>query len=187
MMRNPNVLAKVQAEVREAFKGKETFDFDEDDIEELKYLKQIVKETLRLHPPVPLLVPRECREETNINGYTIPLKTRVMVNVYAMGRDPKYWEDAESFIPERFARSSVDFLGNNFEYLPFGAGRRMCPGITFGLFNVYLPLAKLLYHFDWKLPDGQKPEDVDMTELSAITAARKSELYLIATPYHPSQ
>ncbi|XP_004249520.2 premnaspirodiene oxygenase-like [Solanum lycopersicum] len=185
MMRNPRVLKKAQAEVREAFKGKETF--DEDVIEELKYLRQVVKETLRLHPPVPLLAPRECREETNINGYTIPLKTRVMVNVWSMGRDPKYWEDAESFIPERFARSSVDFLGNNFEYLPFGAGRRMCPGITFGLFNVYLPLAKLLYHFDWKLPDGQKPEDVDMTELSAITAARKSELYLIATPYHPSQ
>ncbi|KAK4725022.1 hypothetical protein R3W88_027801 [Solanum pinnatisectum] len=110
-----------------------------------------------------------------------------MVNVYAMGRDQKYWEDAESFIPERFEQSSVDFMGNNFGYLPFGAGRRMCPGITFGLINVHLPLAKLLYHFDWKLPDGQKPEDVDMTELSAITAERKNELYLIATPYYSSQ
>ncbi|KAK4725024.1 hypothetical protein R3W88_027803 [Solanum pinnatisectum] len=184
MMRKPSVLAKAQAEVREAFKGKETF--DEDVIEELKYLKQVVKETLRLHPPVPLLVPRECREETNINGYTIPLKTRVMVNVYAMGRDPKYWEDAENFIPERFEQSSVDFMGNNFEYLPFGAGRRMCPGIRFGLIDVYLPLAKLLYHFDWKLPDGLKSKGVDMTEFSGITAARKSELYLIATPYYPS-
>ncbi|XP_015056279.1 premnaspirodiene oxygenase-like [Solanum pennellii] len=187
MMRKPSVLAKAQAEIREAFKGKETFDEDEDVIEELKYLKQVVKETLRLHPPVPLLVPRECREETNINGYTIPLKTRVMVNVYAMGRDPKYWEDAESFIPERFEGSSVDFMGNNFEYLPFGAGRRMCPGMSFGLINVYLPLAKLLYHFDWKLPHGVKPKDVDMTEFSGITAARKSELYLIATPYYPSR
>ncbi|XP_060176862.1 premnaspirodiene oxygenase-like [Lycium barbarum] len=185
MMRNPSVLAKAQAEVREVFKGKEIF--NEDDIDELKYLKQVVKETLRLHPPLPLLVPRECREETNINGYTIPLKTRVMVNVYAMGRDPKYWEDAESFMPERFEQSSVDFMGNNFEYLPFGSGRRMCPGISFGLINAYLPLAKLLYHFDWKLPDGVKPEDLDMTEFSAITAARKCELYLIATPYYPLQ
>ncbi|KAK6778657.1 hypothetical protein RDI58_025375 [Solanum bulbocastanum] len=184
LIRNPSVLAKAQAEVREAFKGKETF--NEDVIEELEYLKQVVKETLRLHPPLPLLVPRECREETNINGYTIPLKTRVLVNVYAMGRDPKYWEDAERFIPERFEKSSVNFMGNNFEYLPFGAGRRICPGITFGLINVYLPLANLLYHFDWKLPDGMKLEDVDMTEFSGITAARKSELYLIATPNYPS-
>ncbi|KAK6778637.1 hypothetical protein RDI58_025355 [Solanum bulbocastanum] len=184
MMRNPSVLAKAQAEVREAFKGKKTF--NEDIIEDLKYLKQVVKETFRLHPPAPLLIPRECREETNINGYTIPLKTRVVINVYAMGRDPKYWEDAESFIPERFEQISVDFMGNNFEYLPFGAGRRMCPAISFGLINVYLPLANLLYHFDWKLPDGVKFEDVDMTELYGMTAARKSELYLIATPYYPS-
>ncbi|CAN4080163.1 unnamed protein product [Withania somnifera] len=180
MMRSQSVLAKAQAEVREAFKGKETF--DEDVIEDLKYLKQVVKETLRLHPPLPLLLPRECREETNINGYTIPLKTRVMVNVWAMGRDPNYWEDAESFMPERFEQSSVDFMGNNFEFLPFGAGRRMCPGISFGLINVHLPLAILLYHFDWKLPDGMKPEDVDMAEYSAVTAPRKSELYLIASP-----
>lgn len=81
----------------------------------------------------------------------------------------------------------MDFMGNNFEYLPFGAGRRMCPGISFGLINVHLPLAKLLYHCDWKLPDGVKPEDLDMTEFTAITAARKSELHLIATPYYPSQ
>uniref|UniRef100_M1ARA7 Cytochrome P450 hydroxylase n=2 Tax=Solanum tuberosum TaxID=4113 RepID=M1ARA7_SOLTU len=185
MMRNPSVLAKAQVEVREAFKGKETF--NEDIIEDLKYLKQVVKESLRLHPPAPLLVPRECREETNINGYTIPLKTRVLVNVSAIMRDPQYWEDAESFIPERFEQSSVDFMGNNFEYLPFGAGRRMCPAITFGLINVYLPLAKLLYHFDWKLPDGLKPENLDMTECDGINASRKSELYLIATPYYPSQ
>ncbi|CAN4118326.1 unnamed protein product [Withania somnifera] len=160
MMRNPSVLAKAQAEVREALKGKETL--NEDVIEDLKYLKQVVKETFRLHPPLPLLVPRECREETKINGYTIPLKTRVMVNVWAIGRDPKYWEDAESFMPERFEQSTVDFMGNNFEFLPFGAGRRMCPGISFGLINVHLPLAKFLYHFDWKLPDGMKPEDLDI-------------------------
>ncbi|KAG5582922.1 hypothetical protein H5410_053549 [Solanum commersonii] len=120
------------------------------------------------------LVPRECREETNINGYTIPLKTRVLVNVSVIMRDPKYWEDVESFIPERFEQSSVDFMGNNFEYLPFGAGRRMCPAITFGLINVYLPLANLLYHFDWKLPDGLKPENLDMTECDVINEHKKN-------------
>ncbi|KAH0714272.1 hypothetical protein KY284_007177 [Solanum tuberosum] len=114
----------------------------------------IVKETLRLHPPIPLSVPRECREETDINGYTIPVKTKVLINVWALGRDPKYWDDTESFKPERFDQCSVDFNGNNFEFLPFGSGRRVCPGISFGLANTYLPLAQLLYHFDWKLPQG---------------------------------
>ncbi|KAM3250751.1 cytochrome 71D7 [Capsicum annuum] len=183
MMKNPSILAKAQAEVREAFRDKATF--DNIDVEELKYLKLVVKETMRFHAPVPLLVPRECREETNINGYTIPVKTKVMVNVWALGRDPNYWDDVESFKPERFEQCSVDFVGNNFEYLPFGSGRRMCPGMSFGLANVYLPLAQLLYHFDWKLPTGMEPRDLDVTESSGATATRKNDLYLIATPYQP--
>ncbi|KAK4380321.1 hypothetical protein RND71_002183 [Anisodus tanguticus] len=186
MIKNPSVLAKVQAEVREAFREKEET-FDESFVEELKYLKLVIKETLRLHPPLPLMLPRECREETCINGYTIPLKTKVIVNVWAIGRDPKYWDDAESFKPERFEQSSVDFAGNNFEFLPFGSGRRICPGISFGLANIYLPLAQLLYHFDWKLPTGINSSDLDMTESDGASCTRKSDLYLIATPYQPSQ
>ncbi|MCD7458692.1 hypothetical protein HAX54_038908 [Datura stramonium] len=185
MIKNPSIFAKAQAEVREAFRGKETF--EENDIEELKYLKLVIKETLRLHPPLPLMLPRECREEVDINGYTIPLKTKVIVNVWAIGRDPNYWDNAESFKPERFEQSSVDFTGNNFEYLPFGSGRRICPGISFGLANIYWPLAKLLYHFDWKLPAGIDPSDLDMTESDGASCFRKSDLYLIATPYQPSQ
>ncbi|XP_049366161.1 premnaspirodiene oxygenase-like [Solanum verrucosum] len=100
-----------------------------------------------------------------------------MVNVWALGRDPKYWDDAESFKPERFEQCSVDFIGNNFEYLPFGGGRRICPGISFGLANVYLPLAQLLYHFDWKLPNGMEPKDLNLTELVGVTAARKMTLF----------
>ncbi|XP_070012444.1 premnaspirodiene oxygenase-like [Nicotiana sylvestris] len=185
MIRNASVFAKAQAEVREIFNRKEIF--DENDVEELKYLKLVIKETLRLHPPLPLMLPRECREETNINGYTIPLKSKVMVNVWAIGRDPKYWDDAESFKPERFEQSSVDFVGNNFEYLPFGSGRRICPGISFGLANIYLPLAQLLYHFDWKLPTGINPSDLDLIEADGVACARKSNVYLIATPYQPSR
>ncbi|KAG5611356.1 hypothetical protein H5410_022637 [Solanum commersonii] len=183
MLKNPSVFAKAQEEVREAFRDKVTFDGN--DVEELKYLKLVIKETMRLHAPVPLLVPRECREETEINGYTIPVKTKVMVNVWALGRDPKYWDDAESFKPERFEQCSIDFIGNNFEYLPFGGGRRICPGISFGLANVYLPLAQLLYHFDWKLPTGMEPKDLDLTESAGMTTARKGDLYLIATPHQP--
>ncbi|KAH0728019.1 hypothetical protein KY285_004337 [Solanum tuberosum] len=91
----------------------------------------------------------------------------------------------ESFKPERFEHNSMDFVGNNFEYLPFGSGRRNCPGISFGLANVYFPLAQLLYHFDWKLPSGIKPSDLDLTESAGVTCARKSNLYLIAAPHQP--
>ncbi|KAF3652036.1 Premnaspirodiene oxygenase [Capsicum annuum] len=183
MLNNPRTFTKAQAEVRDAFRDKVTFNIN--DVEELKYLKLVIKEALRLHPPAPLLAPRECRKETCINGYNIPVKIKVMVNVWALGRDPKHWDDAESFIPERFEQCSVDFLGNNFEYLPFGGGRRICPGISFGLANVYLPLAKLLYHFDWKLPTRIEPRDLDLTESDGIAVGRKSDLYLIATPYKP--
>lgn len=79
----------------------------------------------------------------------------------------------------------MDFIGNNFEFLPFGSGRRVCPGMSFGLANVYWPLAQLLYHFDWKLPNGMEPSDLDLIESDGITVSRKNDLYLIATPYQP--
>ncbi|XP_059281256.1 premnaspirodiene oxygenase-like [Lycium ferocissimum] len=160
LMRNPSVMAKAQHEVREVLKGKKTF--EDTDLEELNYLKLVIKETLRLHPPAPILLPRECREETTINGYTIPIKTRVLVNALAIGRDSKYWDNPESYIPEIFENSYIDFRGNHFELIPFGAGRRMCPGMLFGLANVGHPLAELLYNFDWKLPDGINPNDLGM-------------------------
>ncbi|CAN4113098.1 unnamed protein product [Withania somnifera] len=181
MMQSPRVMAKAQAEVREVFKGKEMCN-DETDLEKLSYLKLVIKETLRLHPPTPLLVPRECREETIIDGFTIPLKSKVLVNVWAIGRDPESWENPECFIPERFENSSIEFTGNHFQFLPFGAGRRMCPGMLFGMALVTLPLAHLLYKFDWKLSQGINARDLDMTESNGITARRESDLYLIAMP-----
>ncbi|XVF77888.1 hypothetical protein PTKIN_Ptkin14bG0083800 [Pterospermum kingtungense] len=141
MLKNPRVLKKAQIEL-------------------------VIKETLRLHPPAPLLIPRENRESCEINGYDIPAKTRVIVNAWAIGRDPNYWTDSEKFYPERFLDSSVDFKGVNFEFIPFGAGRRICPGMSLGIANIELPLAQLLYHFDWKFDDGRKLEDIDMTEVS---------------------
>ncbi|KAH7546900.1 hypothetical protein FEM48_Zijuj01G0249800 [Ziziphus jujuba var. spinosa] len=141
---------------------------DEGSINEMRYLKCVTKEVLRLHPPAPLLLPRESRERCEINGYEIPVKARVIVNAWAIGRDPKYWAEPESFYPERFIDSSVNFTGANFEYIPFGAGRRICPGMAFGVTNVELPLLYLLYHFDWKLPNGMKHEDLDMTERFGI-------------------
>ncbi|WCJ37131.1 cytochrome P450 family 71 subfamily B polypeptide 7 [Euphorbia peplus] len=183
LMKNPKVMEKTQTELRLKYNARGRV--DEADLHELKYFNLVIKESLRLHPVVPLLVPRECMKSCVIDGYDIPVKSRIMVNTWAMGRDPKYWDDPEEFKPERFVDSSFDFRGNNFEYLPFGAGRRSCPGILFGLANVNLPLAKLLYHFDWKLADGIKPENLDMTEEIGSTVARKFNLCIIPTPYHP--
>ncbi|KAL0323917.1 UNVERIFIED_CONTAM: cytochrome [Sesamum calycinum] len=183
LMRNPQVMAKVQAEVREAIKGKTTV--EESDLQALKYLKLVIKETFRLHPPLALL-PRACRDECKVNGYTIPLRSKVLINIWAMGRDPEYWHQPETFQPERFDNSCIDFLGNDLEYIPFGAGRRICPGMNFGLVSVELPLAQLLYHFDWKMPEGMSLDDVDMTEQEGIAVARTNGLILVPTVYNPS-
>ncbi|XP_015946673.3 cytochrome P450 71D11 [Arachis duranensis] len=180
MMKNPRIMQKTQAEVRDIFN--KSGRVDETCIHELKYLNSVVKETLRLHPPLPLLLPRECgKQECEINGYHIPYKSKVIVNVWAIGRDPNYWTEPEKFYPERFMEnnSSIDYKGNNFEYLPFGGGRRICPASMFGIMNVELTLAFLLYHFDWKLPNEMKFDDVDMTEQVGITAKRKQDLNLI--------
>nr|ADD84654.1 CYP71D175 [Scoparia dulcis] len=183
LMRHPNVMAKAQSEIRQTLKENTTF--GETEVQKLKYLKLVIKEGLRLHPPVPL-IPRVCRNDTEIKGYFIPARSRVPVNSWAIGRDPRIWPDPESFIPERFEdmnHSSIDFNGNHAEYIPFGAGRRMCPGMNFGLASVELPLAHLLYHFEWKLPHGMSPQDLDMVERLALAAARRTNLKLIAVPY----
>lgn len=181
LVKNPKVMKKVQSEVREVFKRSGSI--DETAISEMTYLKSVVKETLRLHPSGPLLIPRESREKCEIDGYDIPVKTRVIVNAWVIARDPKYWTEPDSFIPERFLDSSISYKGANFENIPFGAGRRMCPGMLFGLINIEFPLAMLLYHFDWKLPNGMKHEDLDMTELFGIAVGRRDNLHLIPIAY----
>lgn len=185
LVRNPEVMARAQAEVREKLQGKPTV--TEDDLVHLKYIKLIIKETLRMHPVVPLLLPRECRESCKVMGYDIPEGTTVFVNVWAIGRDPKYWDDAATFKPERFEDGSVDSKGTDFEYTPFGAGRRICPGMAFAQASMELVLAALLYHFDWKLPGGMLPSEVDMTEEMGINVRRKQDLYLrpvVCVPPH---
>jgi len=183
MVKHPRVMKKAQEEVRQVFGDKGTV--DEAGLHELNYLKLAIKETFRLHPPVPLLLPRESREDCKINGYDIPIKSKVIVNVSAIGRDPTYWNEPERFYPERFLDNSIDYKGTDFELLPFGAGRKMCPGILFGTVNVELPLAQLLFHFDWNLPKGPKPEDLDMSEVFGAVVTRKNDLCLIPIPHHP--
>ncbi|EOY13939.1 Cytochrome P450 [Theobroma cacao] len=169
-------------EVRHVFAGRR--DVDELGIHELKYLRLVIKETLRLHPTGPLLLPRECQVHCEVNGCVVPAKSRVIVNVWAIGQDQNYWAQAEKFYPERFCDSSINYKGTDFEFIPFGAGRRMCPGMSYGIASVELLLANLLYHFDWKLPNGKKPEDLDMTELFGASLQRKEDLCVVPIPHH---
>lgn len=184
MLKNPKVMKRAQDEVREIFKEKGNV--DESDLHKLKYLEAVIKETLRLHAPAPLLLPRECSENCKINNYDISKNTRVIVNAWAIGRDSRYWNESEKFIPERFLDYEIDYRGKDFKYIPFGAGRRICPGVSFALANMELPLAQLLYHFDWKLPNEQKHEELDMTESFGTTTRRRNDLFLIPIPYSHS-
>jgi len=138
LVKNPQVMHKAQSEVREAFEGQDKV--TESDLVKLRYLQLVIKETLRLHAPVPLLLPRECRESCQVMGYDVPKGTKVFVNAWAIARDMRLWRDGEEFRPERFENSSIDFRGNDFEFTPFGAGPRICPGMAFGLAN-YIELA----------------------------------------------
>ncbi|KAL1307341.1 cytochrome P450 71D10 [Arachis hypogaea] len=183
MIKKPKVMEAAQAEVRRVYGSKGYV--DESELHQLTYLKSIIKETLRLHPSLPLLVPRENKEPCQIKGYQIPAISRIIINAWAIGRDPRYWVDAMEFKPERFVDNySIDNRGTNFEFISFGGGRRMCPGIAFATPNMELPLAQLLYHFDWKLPNGIKNEELDMSELFGITIRRRNDLCLIPIIHH---
>ncbi|PPD92037.1 hypothetical protein GOBAR_DD11024 [Gossypium barbadense] len=159
LMKNPKCLKKTQAEVRNLI-GKRGF-VNEDDTRDLTYLEAVVKETFRLQPIAPLLVPRETLRKCNIGGYDIPAKTFVYVNTWAIGKDPETWENPEEFYPERFIGSPTDYKGQHFELIPFGAGRRACPGMHMGVAVVELALANLLYKFDWEMPIAMTKEDID--------------------------
>ncbi|CAL4989138.1 unnamed protein product [Urochloa decumbens] len=175
LVRNPEAMAKAQEELREAFNGKNMI--AEDDLKGLSYLKLVIKETLRLHPPAPL-VHRKCREACQVMGYDIPKGTAVFVNMWAICRDPNYWDGPEEFKPERFEDSDLDYKGTNYEFLPFGAGRRICPGINLGVANIELALVSLLYHFDWKLPQGIEANDVDASEAIGLVSSKKTGLIM---------
>ncbi|CAN1233762.1 Cytochrome P450 CYP82J17 [Linum perenne] len=152
---------------------------DDSDIENLAYLGAVIKETLRMYPPGPLSVPREASEDITIKGYHVPKGTRFFANFWKLHRDPKVWSNPDEYKPERFLT-----VGQQFEYLPFGSGRRGCPGINFGMQVTKLTLARLLQGFDWDTPEG-KP--VDMTEGMGIALPKANPLEVVLTPRLDSQ
>lgn len=185
LLRNPETLKKATEELDKTI-GRHRW-VEEQDILKLPYLKAIVKETMRLHPALPTLAPRLAREDSTIEGYDIPKGTQVLVNVWAIGRDPTVWDRPYEFEPERFMGKAkdIDVEGHDFELLPFGAGRRMCPGYPLGLKVVQASLANLIHGFEWKLPGDMKKEELNMEEGNGISIAKKLPLEVMAHPRLP--
>lgn len=181
LLRNPRAMQTLQKEVRSITGDKEFI--TETDLNKMEYLKAVIKETFRLHPAVPLLLPRVSTKETTINGYDIPAGTQVIINAWSIHRDPSIWNEPNEFNPERFINSGIDFKGQHFNLIPFGAGRRGCPGILFGTANIELVIANLMQKFDWALPDNADGKSLDMVEYPGLTTHRDTPLILIATPY----
>ena len=180
LLRHPRVVKQVQAEL-EAVVGMNRM-VEETDLANLTYLDMVVKENLRLHPIGPLLVPHESMEGIELNGYYVPKKSRIIINVWAIGRDPYVWSNnVEEFYPERFINSNIDLKGRDFQLIPFGSGRRGCPGIHLGLTTIKYVLAQLLHCFHWALPGGMLPNDLDMTEKFGLSMRRAKHLYAMPT------
>ncbi|KAL9455254.1 hypothetical protein AB3S75_010629 [Citrus x aurantiifolia] len=181
LMQHPQVMKKVQEELAQVV-GMDSC-VEEFHLSRLMYLDAVVKETFRLHPAVPLLLPRRASESSNIGGYNIPKDTTIMLNVRAIHRDPKLWDNPLEFRPERFLddgiASKFDYSGNNFQYLPFGSGRRMCAGIPLAERMLMFVLASLLHSFEWELPAGTK---LNLSEKFGIVIKKKEPLVAIPTP-----
>ncbi|CAN0902701.1 (S)-N-methylcoclaurine 3'-hydroxylase isozyme 1 (Fragment) [Linum grandiflorum] len=182
LMRNGGVMKKLREELKTEFSNGKPL--KESDIYRLPYLTAIVKETLRLHPPAPLLGLHRALETIKVMDYTIPEGALVTANVWAIARDCSIWgDDAESFKPERFMGSKVDFRGQDFELLPFGSGNRVCPGIPSAARQLPLLLANLVWNFDWCLPDiVNSAAELDMKEKFGLSLHKEQPLVLVPRP-----
>ncbi|KZV55695.1 hypothetical protein F511_16561 [Dorcoceras hygrometricum] len=181
LMKTPDAMTKVRQEIRRVV-GKKPL-VDENDIQMLPYLKAVIKESMRLYPIAPLMVPKETSERCFIDGYEIQPKTTVNFNVWAIGRGPQYWENPDEFLRDRFLNSPIDYKGKDFGCIPFGFGRRGCPGMSLDVAIVELALANLLYAFDWGLPDGMTEGDVNTDSLPGLATHKKDPLSLMAKRY----
>lgn len=179
LIRHPRTMKKLQNEL-ETVVGLDRF-VEESDLENLGYLEMVIKEILRLRPIAPLLAPHASIEDCKINEFHIPKDSIVVFNVYAIGRDPDVWDKAEEFYPERFAESSIDYRGRDFELIPFGSGRRVCAGMQLGLTEIRMVLAQLVHCFDLELPEGMSPGELDMTEEFAQVIFRANPLSVVPT------
>lgn len=184
VIKHPRVLERAQQEL-DSIIGPNRM-VQESDLAHLNYLRCIVRETFRMHPAGPFLIPHESTRPTTINGYYIPERTRVFINTHGLGRNTDIWDDVEEFKPERHwpaDESRVEIShGADFKILPFSAGKRKCPGAPLGVTLVLTALARLLHSFDWSPAAGLKPQDIDTTEVYGMTMPKAQPLFAIATP-----
>ncbi|KAL8127071.1 hypothetical protein AgCh_014119 [Apium graveolens] len=178
LMRHQRVMKLLQEEIRNVIVDCEYV--EESHLSKLHYLDLVVKENLRLHPVAPLLAPHESMEDIMIDGYFIQKNSQIIINNWGLGRDPRIWSgNVEEFLPERFMGSNIDLHGKSFQLIPFGSGRRGCPGIHLGLINIKLVVAQLVHSFDWKLPFGMSPDELDMDETFGVSLPRARHLLAI--------
>nr|AQW38831.1 geraniol 10-hydroxylase-like protein [Nothapodytes nimmoniana]QNS29947.1 cytochrome P450 [Nothapodytes nimmoniana] len=179
-LKNPEAMNKAKAELEQVIgKGKL---IEEEDVSRLPYLRCMVKEALRIHPPVPFLIPRTVETEVQVLEYTVPKGSQVLVNAWAIGRDSTTWENPLAFKPERFWESELDVRGRDFDLIPFGAGRRICPGLPLAIRMVPMMLGSLINVFDWKLEGDVIPKDLDMDEKFGITLQKARPLRAVPIP-----
>jgi cytochrome P450 len=188
LLRHPDIMKRAQEEL-DTVVGTSRL-VSESDLQHLPYLQAILKETFRIHPAGPLLVPHRSIQPCQVEGYNFPTNTRLIVNLWAMGRDPNNWEKPLEFDPDRFMQQhpEIDVHGHDFELLPFGTGRRACPGRPLGILFVQIVLGNLLQSFDWTLPPNlqQEPMKLDMSETFGLTLKKTQGLCAKAHPrLHP--
>lgn len=177
LLRNPKALLEARRELQQIIgKGNAV---EESDVTRLPYLQAIVKETLRLHPPVPFLLPRKVEADIEIHNFVVPKDAQVLINAWAIGRDPSIWKEPDSFHPERFIGSDMDVKGRDFGLIPFGAGRRICPGLPLAIRMLHLLLGRLIHSFVWELEDGITPENLNMDDKYSIVLQKAQPLKII--------
>ncbi|KAA3476419.1 cytochrome P450 82A3-like [Gossypium australe] len=184
LLNNRDALNKVQQEL-DIHVGKDKLLVTESDTKNLVYLESIIKETLRLYPPAPLSATHEAIEDCTVDGHDVSAGTWLIFNLHKIHRDPHIWTDPSEFRPERFMTTHKDFdvRGQNFELIPFGSGRRMCPGISFALQVLQLTLANVLRWFEFEIPSG---EAVDMREAPGLTSPKATPLEVYISPRLPA-
>nr|A0A1D8QMG4.1 RecName: Full=Carnosic acid synthase; AltName: Full=Cytochrome P450 76AK8; Short=RoCYP76AK8; AltName: Full=Miltiradien-20-al synthase; AltName: Full=Pisiferic acid synthase [Salvia rosmarinus]AOW42546.1 cytochrome P450 76AK8 [Salvia rosmarinus] len=174
LLLHPDKMAKLKAELKSVLGEKSIV--EESDISRLPYLLATVKEVLRYHPAAPLLAPHAAEEETQVSGYIIPKNTKMFINVWSITRDPSIWKNPESFEPERFLDSEIDFGGQHFELIPFGSGRRICPGMPLASRMLQCMVATLCHNFDWELEKGAESKQLQREDVFGLALQKKIPL-----------